>query len=199
MNYLLIDKNPKMVAAWRIFFDEEENVKIRQGDLTEVLVDAIVSPANSFGFMDGGVDYAISHRLGWDLQLVLQQKIKDLPEGELLVGRAMTIETGDELIPYLIAAPTMRVPMNFNIATSVNPYLAMKATLIEARKHPKIELIAIPGFCTGVGRMQPEIAARQMYQAFKEIEKGEKMNFADFAEAQKYHWNINPQGMIFDY
>ncbi|MFK7903566.1 MAG: Appr-1-p processing protein, partial [Chitinophagales bacterium] len=87
----------------------------------------------------------------------------------------------------------------FNIATSVNPYLAMKATLIEARKHPKIESVAIPGFCTGVGRMQPEIAARQMYQAFKEIEKEEKMNFADFAEAQKYHWRINPQGMIFDY
>ncbi|MGB0932551.1 MAG: macro domain-containing protein [Chitinophagales bacterium] len=199
MNYLLIDKNPKMVTAWRSFFEGEKNVIIQQGDLTQVLSDAIVSPANSFGFMDGGVDYAISERLGWGLQEILQQKIKELPEGELMVGRAMILETGDELIPYLISAPTMRVPMNFNIATSVNPYLAMKATLIEARKHPKIEHISIPGFCTGVGRMLPEIAARQMYQAFKEIEKGEKMNFADFAEAQKYHWNINPQGMIFDY
>ena len=84
-----------------------------------------------------------------------------------MVGRAMILETGDELIPYLISAPTMRVPMNFNIATSVNPYLAMKATLIEARKHPKIESIAISGFCTGVGRMQPEIAARQMISSLQ--------------------------------
>ncbi|MFK7905037.1 MAG: Appr-1-p processing protein, partial [Chitinophagales bacterium] len=85
MNYLLIDKKPEMIAAWRSFFEAEENVKILHGDLTETLVDAIVSPANSFGFMDGGVDYAISERLGWDFQLVLQQKIKELPEGELMV------------------------------------------------------------------------------------------------------------------
>jgi len=198
MHYLLIDKNPSMVSAWKEFFAEEENVKILKGDLTSVSCDAIVSPANSFGFMDGGVDYAISMRLGWNLQFGLQKKIKALPEGELLVGKSMIIETGDEIIPYLISSPTMRVPMNFNISTSINAYLAMKATLIEAKKHDKIEYIAIPGFCTGVGKMAPQIAARQMYQAFKEIEKGERMDFKDFGEAQKYHWNVNPQGMIFD-
>jgi len=195
MHYLLIDKNPKMITAWRAFFSEEQDVKILQGDLTNVSGDAIVSPANSFGFMDGGVDYAISERLGWGLQEKLQAQIQALPEGELLVGRALVLETGDELIPFLISAPTMRVPMN---ATSVNAYLAMKATLIAARQHPEITYVAIPGFCTGVGRMAPMIAARQMYQAFLEIEKGEKMHFREFAEAQEYHWRINPQGMIFD-
>ena len=199
MHYLLIDKNPAIVAAWETYFKDEEHVKTLEGDLTNVSCDAIVSPANSFGFMDGGVDYAISLRLGWELQFELQKRIKALPEGELLVGKAMVLETGDELIPYLISAPTMRVPMNFNIATSINAYLAMKATLIEAIAHPGIEYVAIPGFCTGVGRMNPEIAARQMYQAFKEIVKGEKMDFEDFGASQKYHWNINPEGMIFDY
>ena len=198
MNYLLIDKNPKMVAAWKDFFGNEENVTILEGDLTASMGNAIVSPANSFGFMDGGVDYAISMRLGWELQFELQRQIKALPEGELLVGRAMILETGDELIPHLISAPTMRVPMNFNIATSINAYLAMKATLIAAKNHEDINDIAIPGFCTGVGKMHPQIAARQMYQAFLEIEKGEKMDFANYGEAQKYHWNVNPQGMIFD-
>ena len=198
MHYLLIDKNPKIVSAWNDFFGEEANVTIQEGDLTNVACDAIVSPANSFGFMDGGVDYAISMRLGWDLQFELQKQIKETAESELLVGRAMVIETSDEIIPYLISAPTMRVPMNFNISTSVNAYLAMKATLIEARKHPNIEYVAIPGFCTGVGNMAPQIAARQMFQAFKEIEKGEKMDFDSFGKAQKYHWNINPQGMIYD-
>ena len=198
MHYLLIDKNPKMISAWEQYFKQEENVKILEGDLTSVSCDAIVSPANSFGFMDGGVDYAISMRLGWELQFELQKKIKQTPEGELLIGKAMIIETGDELIPYLVSAPTMRVPMNFNISTSINAYLAMKATLIEAKKHLNIEYIAIPGFCTGVGKMNPSIAAKQMFQAFKEIEKGEKTDFKDFGEAQKYHWQINPEGMIFD-
>ena len=109
----------------------------------------------------------------------------------------MIIKTEDELIPYLISAPTMRVPMDYNIADSINAYLAMKATLIEAKKHEKIESIAIPGFCTGVGKMHPQIAARQMFQAFKEIEKGEKQEFHTFGDAQKYHWQINPQSKLF--
>jgi O-acetyl-ADP-ribose deacetylase (regulator of RNase III) len=198
MKYILIDINPKMVDAWRSFFDKESNVTIEKGDLTKVKCDAIVSPANAFGFMDGGVDHEISVRLGWDLQVRLQEKIKSTPEGEILIGKSMIMETNDELVPYLIASPTMRVPMNFNISTSVNAYLAMKATLIEAKKHPKIETIAIPGFCTGVGGMAFEIAARQMYKAFDEIENGNKMNFADFGQAQKYHFQINPKWMIFD-
>lgn len=198
MHYLLIDQNPKMVSAWKDVFGEEENVEILEGDLTSVSCDAIVSPANSFGFMDGGVDYAISMRLGWELQFELQKMIKALPEGELLIGKALILETGDEFLPYLVSAPTMRVPMNFNISTSINAYLAMKAVLIETIKHPSIEYVAIPGLCTGVGRMDPKIAASQMHKAFSEIEKGEKMDFKDFGAAQKYHWNINQQGMIFD-
>lgn len=198
MNYTLVDKNPSMVSAWKELFNGEENVNILNTDITEVPSDAIVSPANSFGFMDGGVDYAISMRLGWELQFELQKQIKALPEGELLVGKALILETGDELIPHLISAPTMRVPMNFNINTSVNAYLAMKAVMISAKNHPEINWITIPGFCTGVGKMQSQIAAKQMYQAFIEIEKGEKMNFNNFGESQKYHWNINPQGMIFE-
>ena len=198
MHYLLIDKHPQMVAAWNEFFKNEKDVKVLEGDLTDVSCDAIVSPANSFGFMDGGVDYAISMRLGWDLQLELQKMIKALPERELIVGKALVLETGDDLIPYLVSAPTMRVPTNFNIATSINAYLAMKATLIETKKHPKIEYVAIPGFCTGVGKMQHIIAARQMYKAYQEIIKGQTMDFDNFGEAQKYHWDINPQGMIFE-
>jgi len=198
MHYLLIDQNPRMVSAWRDFFGTEENVKILEGDLTTVTCDAIVSPANSFGFMDGGIDYAISTRLGWELQSSLQKIIKDLPEGELIVGKALILETGDDSIPYLVSSPTMRVPMSFNVSTSLNAYLAMKATLIETKHHPKITSVAIPGFCTGVGKMHPQIAARQMYQAYKEIVKGEKMDFKGFAEAQKYHWEINPQGRIFE-
>ena len=197
MHYLLIDTNPKMISSWNDFFENETNVKVLKGDITNVSCDAIVSPANSFGFMDGGVDNAISLRLGWELQNELQALIKKLPEGELLVGRSLILETGDDLIPYLISAPTMRVPMNFNISTSINAYLAMKAALIAAKTHEKITYVGIPGFCTGVGRMQTQIAARQMYQAFIEIEKGEKMDFNNFGDAQKYHRNINPQGMIF--
>jgi len=186
-----------MVKAWQNFFGQEKKVTILHGDLTTTCSDAIISPANSFGFMDGGVDYAISMRLGWDLQIELQNQIKALPEMELLIGKALILETKDEIIPYLIAAPTMRVPMNFNVSTSINAYLAMKAALIAAKNHPKIESIAIPGLCTGIGKMKPQIAARQMLIAFLEIEHGKRMDFKNFGRAQSYHVNINPEGLLY--
>ncbi len=196
MKIFLADLSPKLTEAWSNFFGGEENITILEADITTIECDAVVSPANSFGFMDGGLDYALSERFGWDLEKKLQQQIKDLPMGELLVGEAILMNTGDNITPFLISAPTMRIPTNFNIDTSVNAYLAMKAILIAAGKEERITSLAIPGLCTGVGRMQPVIAARQMFQAYEEIILGQKMNFSEFGEAQKYHWNINPQGMI---
>ena len=193
---------PIKLSLWKLFCvsypqrSRKHGNRSLQQKITQLECDAVVSPANSFGFMDGGLDYALSERFGWDLEQTLQKQIKELPEGELLVGRALILETGDRKIPYLISAPTMRIPTNFNIDTSINAYLAMKAVLINAVKDDRINSVAIPGLCTGVGRMQPIIAARQMYQAYKEIILGEKMDFSDFGAAQKYHWNINPQGMI---
>ena len=196
MKIILSALQPKLIDAWNDFFKEEQNVLILEKDITKIECDAVVSPANSFGFMDGGLDYALSERFGWDLEKRLQKIIKELPEGELLVGQALILETQDKLVPFLISAPTMRIPTNFNIDTSINAYLAMKAILIKAKSEEKINSVAIPGLCTGVGRMQPIIAARQMFQAYKEIILEEKIDFATFADAQKYHWNINPQGMI---
>ncbi len=196
MKIILSGLSYELLDAWTEFFGKEENVSIIEGDITKIECDAMISPANSFGFMDGGLDYALSERFGWDLEKRLQKIIKNSPEGELLVGQAILLETGDKTVPYLISAPTMRIPTNFNIDTSINAYLAMKAILIKAKSNEIISTIAVPGLCTGVGRMQPKIAARQMFQAYKEIILGQKMDFATFGEAQKYHWEINPQGMI---
>lgn len=194
MEYSFIDLNADLIKAWKKEFQGFSNINIEKGDITKVKCDAIVSPANSFGFMDGGVDYAISNRLGWDLQLELQNKIKNLEEGELLVGKAMIIKTNDSIIKYLISAPTMRIPTEFNISTSINAYLAMKAVLISVKNYNEIKSIAIPGFCTGTGKMRPDIAAKQMHYAFKEIVLGNKMIFKSFSDAKSYHRLINPLG-----
>ncbi|AEE54249.1 macro domain-containing protein [Haliscomenobacter hydrossis] len=196
MQTILTALSPTLITAWKTYFSSTEDVVIVEGDITKIPCDAIVSPANSFGFMDGGLDYALSERFGWDLEKQLQRTIKELPEGELLVGQALVIETNDHEIPFLISAPTMRIPTNFNINTSVNAYLVMKAILIKAKQHPSIQRVAIPGLCTGIGQMEENIAAKQMFQAYKEIVLGEKMNFSTFGEAQKYHWELNPKGMI---
>ena len=58
MNILFVYRDQELGEALEIEFLEVENVTILHGDITTVACDAIVSPANSFGFMDGGLDYA---------------------------------------------------------------------------------------------------------------------------------------------
>ncbi len=123
---------------------------IHVGDFKNLKCDAIVSPANSFGFMDGGIDLAYSLHFGWDMSKHLQEVIKDRWYGELPVGMAELVPTGNDSIPYLICAPTMRVPLD--ISDSVNVYMAMNGIMRLLSDHPDIQSVACPGLGTGVGR-----------------------------------------------
>lgn len=195
----LVYKEEALGDAWRNDFEGCQNVSIISGDITEVSCDAIVSPANSFGFMDGGLDLHLSEKLGWHLEKIVQREIAALEEKELLIGKSITLETGNSKIPFLISAPTMRVPMSFNIATSVNAYLAMKAILIACLKNEKIKTVAIPGLCTGCGRMPYHIASLQMFLAYEEIIHKKYKEYETFGDAQKYQYHLNEKGLIWDY
>ena len=74
--------------------------------------------------------------------------------------------------PYLIVAPTMRVPGN--VSQSANAYLAMRALLVAVSNHnavnaEKIHHLAIPSLCTGIGAMCAKESARQMRAGFDNI------------------------------
>jgi len=196
MEIKLVYINKELGKAWEKTFIDEPNIQIIEGDITTIKSDAIVSPANSFGFMDGSLDLILSERFGWHIQEELQEKIQQSDLGELLVGQTLTIETKDPEIPLLISAPTMRVPMNFGIPTSTNSYLAMKAILIACKKDERISSVSIPGLCTGCGRMPFDITAHQMFKAFKEVIHDAKPNFPDFGSAQRHQIDLNRNGMI---
>ena len=201
MKWLLVYRDDEVLAEhWRDCFRGQTNVEVLQSDICHLQVDAVVSPANSFGFMDGGLDYALSERFGWDLQVRVQAAIGARPLKELLVGEAMVLPTLDSTTPWLIVAPSMRVPMQ--LRQSINPYLAMKASLLAALGHsklPAIGTVAIPGLGTGCGRMAASTAARQMWAAYREVVLDDWHFPHDFGEAQRSHWQLNPEEiMIWD-
>jgi O-acetyl-ADP-ribose deacetylase (regulator of RNase III) len=159
--------DPAMARAWSSHFGPQPNVWIHEGDILAQRADAIVSPANSFGFMDGGIDLVYSHFFGWDLQDRLQETIRQQHAGELLVGNAAVIPTHHSNIPHLVSAPTMRVPGS--IAATVNVYLAFRAALLAVTARKEIQSLLSPALGTGVGGMPIERAARQMYAAYAEV------------------------------
>lgn len=149
-------------------------VIVQKCSIFDVEAEAIVSPANSFGFMDGGLDYEISKRCGWDVQTELQEVIRHRYNGELLVGQAIVIRTSRLYSPfkYVISSPTMRVPMILPKDT-VNVYLAVKAALLSARGHG-LDSVVFPGMGTGVGRVSPEQFARQFHLAVSRFCSGKQ-------------------------
>lgn len=62
---LLVDSNDALVAVWKHAFADCEKVSVHQADYFAYPADAMVSPANSFGIMYGGLDHAIRNELGF--------------------------------------------------------------------------------------------------------------------------------------
>lgn len=165
----LCDMNKQLIDAWKIAFKNMPFVSIHHGSILHTKTDCIVSPANSFGYMDGGIDLAYTKHFGIQLQQTVQDKIKNEYFGELMVGQAILVKTGDLEIKYLISAPTMRIPTKLP-QDSDNVYLAMRAILICCNNvYPYIKTLSIPGLATGIGGISPESCAAQMKHAIKQV------------------------------
>jgi len=169
----LIDRSQKLVDAWNDAFSAISHVKPVASDYFQQPADAIVSPANSFGIMDGGLDLEIHNQLGYGVQTRLQAVIVEKYHGKLPVGGAEIIQTGDEKWKYLVAAPTMRVPEP--IAFMINAYLAFRAVLLAVSNFNKavgvrrIDTLVCSGLGTGVGRMSPTRCARHLQMAHRSM------------------------------
>ncbi|MEH2372547.1 macro domain-containing protein [Nostoc sp.] len=170
MKLILVAPDSLLCAAFQQHFNYLPNVEI-VNNYFEWLpdFDCMVSPANSFGMMDGGIDAAIIRFFGCSLMARVQGRILEDYLGEQPVGTSMIVETGHYKHPFLAHTPTMRVPMI--IAGTDIPYVAMWAMLLAVRHHnqhaeQKINTIACPGLGTGIGRVPYTEAARQMALAY---------------------------------
>lgn len=84
---LLVDRTPALVRAWSEVFANYESVTAIEGDFFAREADAMVSPANSFGNMDGGLDAAIRDGLGGTIEGAVKRVILEKHHGELTSAR----------------------------------------------------------------------------------------------------------------
>ena len=171
MKLILVAPNPELCVVWRKHFNGLPAVEVVAG-LFERLpeFDCMVSAANSFGLMDGGVDAAITEFFGVSLMARVQRRILDEYLGEQPVGTSLIVKTGHPKHPFIAHTPTMRVPMDISGTDKV--YLAMWAMLLAVRAHNggahrPIQIVACPGLGTGTGGVPYSEAARQMALAYR--------------------------------
>jgi O-acetyl-ADP-ribose deacetylase (regulator of RNase III) len=170
LKLVLVSPEPTLYQAFQVAFTDLPKVKV-VNNYFEWLpeFDCLVSPANSFGMMYGGMNAAITQFFGVQLERRVQQRILDDYLGEQPIGTSLIVETHHPKHPFLAHTPTMRVPMGIQ-GTDI-PYVAMWAMLLAVRQHnhtarQPITTLACPGLGTGIGQIPATEAARQMAIAY---------------------------------
>lgn len=130
-------------------------LRLIEGDITGLTVDAIVNPANSYGQMGGGVAGAIRVKGGVEIE---REAIAKAP---IPVGKAVQTQAGMLPCRFVIHAPTMVRPAE---ATSIERVKLATRAALECADESGLKQIAFPGMGTGVGRVNPEAAAQAMVE-----------------------------------
>lgn len=171
MKIILYDKNEKLIEMWKYYFNDYPEVTIKNIDFNDIKFknnDYIVSPGNSFGIMDGGLDELIIKKFGKDVMFCIQSHIMNQYNSFQPVGTSFVYsfeKNGKEL--GIIHSPTMVHPDD--VSTTSNAYLSFNSilTIVSHLNEWSTNNIYVTGLCTGVGRMSERECAKQMYTAYK--------------------------------
>jgi O-acetyl-ADP-ribose deacetylase (regulator of RNase III) len=107
----LVHPEPEMCEAFAQRFAGLPGVRVIQGRFEDLEPHhCFVTAGNAFGIMTAGIDAAIIRRFSTALMERVQHRIMDDYMGEQPVGTAFVVETHDSSLPFLVHAPTMRVP-----------------------------------------------------------------------------------------
>ncbi|GLW33007.1 hypothetical protein Areg01_59450 [Actinoplanes regularis] len=167
---VLTDVNPRVIKAWESAFADSPGVEIHKGSIVNQRVDAWVSPTNSRGAMNGGVDAVIKQHLGAGVQLRVQRAIRDGFDGSLPIGSAVCVPSGAAVPKFLISTPTMESSAE-NVRETLNVALACAAAfqaihMQNARQPGSIESVALVGMGAATGRVPAQVCANLMWAGY---------------------------------
>jgi O-acetyl-ADP-ribose deacetylase (regulator of RNase III) len=183
----LVDINPKMIASWRETFEDNPEVTVVHGSMLDQPVSAWVSPTNSGGRMDGGLDGVIKGFLGPGIEHAVQKQIHERFGGAMPVGHATCVSTGRPQPRFLISTPTM-LASSEDISDTMNVVLAAAAAFQAVHQQNalmpgSIDSVALPGLGANTGRVPAEICADLMWTAYDLFRTAQFPDFATMRQA----------------
>lgn len=187
----LVDVNPQMIAAWRESFENNPEVEIAHGSMLDQAVGAWVSPTNSKGSMDGGLDAVIKQHLGSGIEKALKKTIKTQHGGTLPLGHAVCTPTKLTQPGYLISTPTM-IGSSEDVSQTMNVAMACAAAFqaVNLQNHHEpgsIRSVALPGLGANTGRVPVEICADLMWTGYNLFIDGEYRTYEQLRMALEAH------------
>ena len=196
LTIILYDTDKELVDAWKAAGERllstsmREQVVLERASLSTITsgpdpttFDCVVSPANSFGLMGGGVNLALSKAFGAARGVTISHVQKALWAeffGHQNPGTCLIVDMEPLTGPcrFLAHCPTMRVPSTIPIGSDV-VYCCMWSILLAVHKHNKqhadaagdrssmIHKLLCSGLGTGRGKVSADACAEQMVLAIK--------------------------------
>lgn len=184
MKIIFASTNSEFMQCIQAAFADIPFVEFFEGDIQSIDVfgKAFVSPANCLGFMDGGIDYVLSRDMFPGVEKRVKDKIASLDRVTLIgrpylpIGSAIVVPT-QYVTSCLVSAPTMFLP--HDVSMTRNAYHSLMAALCVTDKYiqqtdSSIDTLVCTSMCCGWGKMAPQEAASQMYQAFLDFAQGSR-------------------------
>jgi len=169
-------------------FVKDTEIKIIQGDITELEIDAIVNAANNKLVMGGGVAGAIKKKGG---EIIEDEAVK---KGPIKIGEAIFTQGGSLPAKYVIHAATM----GMDFQTDEDKIRESCKNALRVAEELKIKSIAFPALGCGVGGFSLLASAKIMSQeVFRHIkEDGTQLEEVVFCLYDKKAFDIFNKGVI---
>jgi len=194
------DRKKELIDEWKKVFHDYSNIIIKKNGFFETDCQAVVSPANSYGKMRGGLDYYLSILFDKNTPIICKKEnikfheIFDNPSIASLFYKKLDWTLERKIIKKIKVdyngvlpigeAILLKINNNKisylisaptmkipeNISNTENIYKATRA-ILKIAKEKDIVSVLIPGLGTGVGKVSAENCAIQMEQAFSEFYK----------------------------
>lgn len=202
----LCDFSTSMCNAWRKSLKEadgyHDNIEVFEGSFHDFMtthpdIDGIVSPANSYGLMDGGYDKSIIEWFGTETMQAVQTAIIKEWFGEQPVGSCLVVPVPTNVAygQFILHTPTMRVPSIIEDPEVV--YHCTRSCVMAALK-AEFNSIVVPAFGSCCGKVPHNMLADYMERAF--------YSFEDTPKDLNWHWaykrsplgEYNPKEVTYD-
>jgi len=141
----------------------EADIKLLDGDITALDVDAIVNAANNHFWMGGGVAGAIKRKGGAEIEA------EAVRQGPKPVGESVVTGAGSLPARHVIHAAVM----GQDLQTDASKVRRATQTALERAKELGIATVALPALGTGVGGFPLAEAARIMIEEARKHLAGE--------------------------
>ena len=178
IKFISLDK--EWVLHMKEFFKNTAMVIVDNANIKDIPTEqtCFISPANSLGFMDGGIDLVLSRDVMPGIETKVKRRIEQLgiisSMGRPYLPIGSTIVVPHDLSCYLIVTPTMFLP--HDVRGTQNAYWSFYAALkmwrkLSVQKNKKFNLVVTSHWC-GVGRMPGRESAEQMKRAYDDFIQG---------------------------